>query len=64
MAKTLRSFRLSDTAHKNLERLARRWRISQADVIALLAKVAAEGDFEDFTSLDDVADQLRDARNI
>jgi hypothetical protein len=57
--KTVKSFRISETTARELECLAKRWRISQADVIALLVNAAQDDSYD---SLNDMAELLRKVR--
>jgi hypothetical protein len=57
--KTVKSFRISETTVRELEYLAKRWRISQADVIALLVSAAQDDSYD---NPDDMAELLRKVR--
>jgi hypothetical protein len=54
--KTVKSFRISETTVRELEFPAKRWRISQADAIALLVKAAQDDSYDD---LENMAELLR-----
>jgi hypothetical protein len=54
--KIVKSFRISETTAKELEYLAKRWRISQADVIALLVNAAQDDSCD---NLNDMVELLR-----
>jgi hypothetical protein len=49
--KIVKSFRISETTARELESLAKRRRISQADVIALLVSAAQDDSFDEPESM-------------
>jgi hypothetical protein len=58
-AKTLKSFRLSEQTIKDLEDLARRWRVTPADAIAVLVRVAGIEEFSDIEQLETMLEIVR-----
>jgi hypothetical protein len=54
--KIVKSFRISEITARELEGLAKRWGISQADVIALLISAAQDDSYD---NLNDMAELLR-----
>jgi predicted transcriptional regulator len=56
--KAVKSFRLSDATARALETLARRWGVSQADVLAILVAAAESGDYDQVDEMVDLAKKL------
>jgi hypothetical protein len=54
--KIVKSFRISEITARESEGLAKRWRVSQADVIALLISAAQDDSYD---NLDDMVELLR-----
>jgi hypothetical protein len=65
MAKELKAFRLSAKTIANLKRLSKQWKVSQADIIAVLAKIAVESKSDAIEdALDEQIETILEARNL